>query len=204
MKDFKPDKTEVISSFTHGIIEICEGQSLDKDFETRSAVSLNEYKKMIYKKTAALLEMCCSIGARLAGADEKQIKAMSDYGKYLGMAFQITDDLLDITADEKEFGKVVGSDLLEGKKTFLFLAALEKARGSEKDRLLDVMKHKGIKKGEIGYYRELYTKLGVLKDAEREIIKYTKLALKNLHFLPDEEGKNLMKWIANYLINRNK
>ncbi|MHB8930325.1 MAG: polyprenyl synthetase family protein [Melioribacteraceae bacterium] len=204
LKDSKQHTAEIVSTFTRGVIEVCEGQSLDKEFEIRQSVSINEYKKMIYKKTAALAQMCCSVGAQLCGASKEQIKIVSDYGKNLGMAFQIQDDLLDIMAEENQFGKTVGSDLLEGKKTYLFLRALEKAKGKEKSALLNVIKKKGIERTEIDKYRNLYIKLDVLKDAEREIMKYTKLALKNLSQLPNDDGKNLMHWLANILINRDK
>lgn len=204
LKDSNHHTKEIVSSFTQGIIEVCEGQSLDKEFELRKSVSLQEYELMIYKKTAALAEMCCSIGAQIAGASRKDLKIVSDYGKNLGMAFQIQDDLLDVVGKENEFGKAIGSDLVEGKKTYLFLSALEKAKGKDKIDLLKVIAGKGIKRNEFEHYKNIYTKYGVLKNAEHEIIKYTKLALKNLNSLPNEEGRNLMYWLANVLINRNK
>jgi geranylgeranyl diphosphate synthase type II len=204
LKDCYENINSVVSIFTKGVVEVCEGQSLDKEFELRKRVSIPEYKRMIYKKTAALIETCCSIGAQLANADQKQLMAVSDFGRNLGMAFQIQDDLLDITAKESEFGKLIGGDLIEGKKTYLFLRALEKAKGKDKENLLKVVRQKGIKHREIQKYKNIYIKLGILKDAEREIEKYTKLALKNLSSLPNEEGKALMHWLANFLINRNK
>ena len=138
LKDCYENINSVVSIFTKGVVEVCEGQSLDKEFELRKSVSIPEYKRMIYKKTAALIETCCSIGAQLANADQKQLKAVSDFGRNLGMAFQIQDDLLDITAKESEFGKLIGGDLIEGKKTYLFLRALEKARGKDKENLLNI------------------------------------------------------------------
>ncbi len=202
--DCSSGRSDVISSFTQGIIEVCEGQSMDKEFEVRKNVSISEYKIMIYKKTAALLENCCKIGVQLADADRIIVKSLSEYGKNLGMAFQIQDDLLDIIADERKFGKKVGIDLVEGKKTFLFLRAFEKAKGADKKLLLDIVKNKGIKRSKIDIYRSLYSKLGVINDAEREILKYTKLAVRNLSVLPDNEGKDLLLWLANILIKRNK
>ena len=204
LKDCYENINSVVSIFTKGVVEVCEGQSLDKEFELRKRVSIPEYKRMIYKKTAALIETCCSIGAQLANADQKQLMVVSDFGRNLGMAFQIQDDLLDITAKESEFGKLIGGDLIEGKKTYMFLRALEKAKGKDKENLLKVVRQKGIKHREIQKYKNIYIKLGILKDAEREIEKYTKLALKNLSSLPNEEGKALMHWLANFLINRNK
>lgn len=204
LKDSKHYVKEVVSTFTQGIIEVCEGQSLDKEFEVRSIVTIKEYNEMIYKKTAALAQMCCSIGAQLGGASKKQVEIVSDYGKFLGMAFQIQDDLLDIMAKENELGKTVGNDLIEGKKTFLFLKALEKAKGKNRADLLKVVKQKGIHNSEIEKYRDIYLKLGVISDAEQEIMKYTKLALKNLSSLPNQEGINMMNWLANILTSRNK
>ena len=204
LKDTGNFNQESISTFTEGIIDVCEGQSLDKEFENRTDVTLKEYERMIYKKTAALAEICCSIGAQLSGGTRAQIKAVSNFGKYLGMAFQIQDDLLDITAEENEFGKTIGSDLLEGKKTFLFLKAFEKAKGKDKTDLIKVIVRKGIDNSQIEKYKNLYIKLGVITDAEREILKYTKLALRNLSTLPNQEGRDLMSWLANNLISRKK
>lgn len=204
LKDSKNNVNEIVTTFTKCIIEVCEGQSLDKEFEIRNNVVLKEYKEMIYKKTAALSKMCCVIGGQLVGAAMKEIKALSNYGKNLGMAFQIQDDLLDIIGEEKEFGKVTGSDLVEGKKTYLFLRALEKAKSDDKKMLLKLISEKGIERKEIGKYKNLYIRLGVLKDAKNEIERYTKLALKDLHILRNEEGQQLMNWLANVLIDRNK
>jgi len=204
LKDCKVNTKSIVSTFTKAVIEVCEGQSLDKDFEFRKNVSIAEYKKMIYKKTAALAEMCCSIGAQLCGASEKEINNVSNYGKNLGMAFQIQDDLLDIVGEESKFGKTIGSDLVEGKKTYLFLRALEKSNAGDRNELFKVVKLKGISPNEVQKYKQLYIKLEIIKDAEHEIMKYTKLALKNLSSLKDGEGKNLMIWLANALITRNK
>jgi len=204
LKDCHENINSIISTFTNGIVEVCEGQSLDKDFELWKNVSISDYKLMIYKKTAALIETCCSIGAQLGNASPENLKAVSAFGKNLGMAFQIQDDLLDITANESEFGKIIGGDLVEGKKTYLFLRTLEKAKGNDKKDILKVVRNKGIERSEILKYKNIYLKLGILKDAEHEIEKYTKLALNNLSSLPNEEGKILMHWLANFLINRNK
>lgn len=204
LKDSKKNVNQVVSTFTHGIIEVCEGQSLDKEFELRDKVSLNEYKVMIYKKTAALAEMCCVLGGQLAGGSKKEINALLGYGKNLGMAFQIQDDLLDIIGDEQEFGKKIGSDLIEGKKTYLFLRALQKAKGADEELLQKVILQKGIERSEIENYKNLYIRLGILKDAKKEIERYTKLAIESLTSLRNKEGQQLMIWLANALINRNK
>jgi len=204
LEDCKENAVDILKTFTNGIIEVCEGQSLDKEFETRNDVTLKEYKIMIYKKTASLAEMCCSIGAKIVGANNEYVKAAENFGKYLGMAFQIQDDLLDIIGEEDKFGKKIGSDLIEGKKTFLFIKALEKAKGKEKKLLLNLIKNKGIKPEEVNDYKNIYYSLNVIDDAQKEIVNYTRLALNNASKMPDIQGKELMIWLANSLIGRNK
>lgn len=204
LKDSHKNVHQVISVFTHGIIEVCEGQSLDKEFEIRKNVSLAEYKTMIYKKTAALAETCCAVGAYVGGGTKKQIAGLRDYGKYLGMAFQIQDDLLDITADQSKFGKKIGGDLIEGKKTYLFLKALELAKGKDKTMLLNVVKNKGIAESEVPAYRDLYMKLGVIDKARKEILNYTNKALKSVSGNSLREGQEILTWLAYTLINRSR
>ncbi|MDZ7623083.1 MAG: polyprenyl synthetase family protein [Ignavibacteriaceae bacterium] len=201
LKDCNGNAKEVISSFTHGLIEVCEGQSLDTDFELRKNVSLSEYIVMIKKKTAAMAEMCCRIGALLGGGTKAQVTALGNYGLNLGIAFQIQDDLLDISADEKEFGKTIGGDLVEGKKTFLFLEALEKSKGEDRKKLLKVIEKKGIRRNQVSGYKMIYEKLGVLDDARREIRNYTQSALRSINSL-NEENKKIFKWLADSLIYR--
>lgn len=204
LKDCTNNSKKIIETFTQGIIEVCEGQSLDKEFEIRKNVTIQEYKVMIFKKTAALAQMCCSIGAQIVNADKNTVGIVESYGKNIGMAFQIQDDLLDLLADEKEFGKKIGGDLIEGKKTYLFLKAFEKAKGGNRQKLQLMIKNKGIQIEEVEDYKNLYKKLGVLEDAGKEIEKYTKLALKNLHRLPDQNGAELLNSLAYALIGRNK
>lgn len=201
LKDCNGNAKEVISSFTQGLIEVCEGQSLDTDFELRKNVSLAEYIVMIKKKTAAMAEMCCRIGALLGGGTKAQVIALGNYGLNLGIAFQIQDDLLDISADEKEFGKTIGGDLVEGKKTFLFLEALEKSKGEDRKKLLNVIEKKGIRRNQVSGYKIIYEKLGVLDDARSEIRLYTLKALRSINSL-NEENKKIFKWLADSLIYR--
>jgi len=204
LKDCNGNAKEILKAFTQGLVEVCEGQSMDKDFELKQKVSIEEYLLMIKKKTAAMAEMCCKIGAYLGGGTEVEVKALSKFGKNIGIAFQIQDDLLDISADEKEFGKIVGGDLMEGKKTYLFLKALTKAKGEDKKLLEKVTGRKGIKQNQIKKYKLLYQKLGVMEDSRDEIINYTKKALFSLKILKNEDDREMFTWLANSLIERNK
>ena len=169
-----------------------------------TSITLSDYIKMIQKKTAAMLEMCCSLGARLGNGTPSEVKALSSFGRNIGIAFQIQDDLLDITAEETEFGKSIGGDLVEGKKTFLLVKALEKAKGKDRDKFTSLIKSKGIRRNQIGKYKELYVKLGVIDDAKKEIKKYTKRALRSLEVLKRREDREIFKWLADSLIKRMK
>jgi geranylgeranyl diphosphate synthase type II len=204
LKDSNRNTGTVIESFTNSIIEVCEGQSLDKEFEVRKKVSVDNYKLMIQKKTASLVEMCCSLGAQICGGNKQLIRQLQVYGRNLGLAFQIQDDLLDIIGDEKEFGKSVGIDLIEGKKTYLFLMAEQSAGRKDKQLLNKFIADKGIQKKEIKDFREMYERLGVLEETKKEVERYTRLALNSINKINNEEAKMLFNWLAMMLLDRKK
>jgi len=203
LKDCNGNAKNVIQSFTRGLVEVCEGQSMDTYFESKKNVNINDYIVMIKKKTAAMSEMCCNIGSSLGGGSKEEIKALSRFGLNLGIAFQIQDDLLDITADENVFGKSIGGDLVEGKKTYLFLKAFENARGEDKRLLKKVVDNKGISWKQVKKYKELYIKLGVLDQAGKAIRYYTNRSLSSLNILNDENQK-VFYWLADALIKRTR
>ncbi len=204
LKDGNGRTKDIFADFTKGLVEVCEGQSLDKEYETRQTLELKEYIGMIQKKTAAMLEMCCSLGARLGNGSPEVVKELSSFGRNIGIAFQVQDDLLDITADELEFGKKIGGDLMEGKKTYLLVKALEKAKGKDKELLKALIRSRGVKQGKVPGYKKLYEKLGVIDDAREEIKKYTGRALRSLKALKDSEDREIFKWLAESLIKRMK
>ena len=204
LKDSTRNTGAVIESFTHSIIEVCEGQSLDKEFELRKQVVLEDYKTMIRKKTAALVEMCCSLGAHICGGSKELIQQLQTYGRNLGLAFQIQDDLLDIIGDEKEFGKSVGIDLVEGKKTYLFLMAQQAASGKDRQLLNKFVNNKGISKNQIKEFKEMYERLGVIDKTRKEVERYTRLALNSINKIKNEEAKYLFNWLARMLLTRKK
>ncbi|MCL5031274.1 MAG: polyprenyl synthetase family protein [Bacteroidetes bacterium] len=203
LKDCDSNNKNILEAFTKGLVDVCEGQSLDKEFEISKEVSLEEYILMIQLKTAAMIEMCCKIGAMLGGGSEEEIKALAGFGKNIGIAFQIQDDLLDITGNENELGKFIGGDLVEGKKTFLFIKALERASGNDRKKLLNVINKKGILADEVESYKILYVKLNVLEEAKQEIKKFTNRALNSIKDLKIEHREHF-NWLADLLINRNK
>ncbi len=203
LKDCNGNTKAVLSAFTKGLLEVCNGQSIDKIFETTNNVSISDYIDMIKKKTASLFETCCKIGGLLGNGNDKEVKALSNYGKNLGIAFQIQDDLLDIIGDEKKLGKTIGGDLVEGKKTYLFIKALEKAKEKERKFLFKLVKNKGINKEQIPAFKEIYVKLGILEEAKNDIKNYSVKALNSLKIFKDED-RQIFRWLTDSLISRNK
>jgi geranylgeranyl diphosphate synthase type II len=203
LKDCNGNAKSVMNAFTKGLMEVCEGQSLDTDFESRNNVSINEYILMIKKKTAAMAEMCCRIGSILGGGNSRQINALSSFGLNLGIAFQIQDDLLDIIADENVFGKSIGGDLVEGKRTFLFIRALEKSKGDDKKKLLKVIINNGIRWSQVKSYKEIYIRLGVIDDAKDKIKYFSVKALKSLDRI-STKNREIFYWLTEGLIKRTR
>ncbi|MEN8192002.1 MAG: polyprenyl synthetase family protein [Bacteroidota bacterium] len=204
LKDCKNNTVNILNTFNQSVIDVCEGQSLDKEFETSEIVSIPEYLQMIKKKTGALIKMCCSIGAQIGDGTKEQIRALEKYGENLGLAFQLNDDLLDIVGDSKEFGKKVGGDLVEGKKTYLLLKVLEVANTRDKKEFQKIIKNNGVKWREINKYKELYKKYDIFEITAKEADKYTRRAINSLKGLPDSNEKEKLLWLANLLSKRNK
>jgi geranylgeranyl diphosphate synthase type II len=129
----------IISIFNRTASEVCEGQQLDMDFEKKDQVSLDAYLHMISLKTSVLLAASLQMGAVLGGAGEGNQKHLYEFGRKLGIAFQVQDDYLDCFGDPAKFGKQVGGDILSNKKTFLLLHALETAKGNQKEELVRLL-----------------------------------------------------------------
>jgi geranylgeranyl diphosphate synthase type II len=172
--------------FSPMVRRLCEGQMLDMAFARRTDVSAAEYMDMIDRKTGALLACSLELGATAAGAGEGDRTTLRRVGIDLGRAFQIQDDLLDLTASSASWGKPVGGDLIEGKRTWLLLTALERAEGEDRDAFERVLR------GEVGEagvddVRRRMEKLGVLADTRTAVIFHAEAALSGLATL-DETG----------------
>lgn len=204
LKDAGAKGGRAVSSFTTGLIEVCEGQSLDKEFELRQAVKVSEYITMITKKTAAMMQMCCELGAILSGAKEVYIQKMADYGRSLGIAFQIQDDLLDLLGDSGNTGKKCGGDLIEGKKTFLFLTALKNSSGADKKDLELFIRNKGISESEINHFRDIFERTGAIAKSKKEIVRYSTKALENLSIIKNKGKREFFHELTFSLIRREK
>ena len=172
---------KVLPFFNKMAIEICKGQQYDMDFEEREHVSVAEYIEMIRLKTAVLLGAALRLGALAAGAYDSDAQILDEVGQALGLAFQIQDDYLDVYGDEKTFGKPIGGDIMNGKKTLMLLytqAKLEREDRAELDRLMQLgQEHKEER---ISGVRRLYDKAGTPIYAQHEIERLTQEALMKL------------------------
>jgi geranylgeranyl diphosphate synthase type II len=165
--------------FSKTAAQVCEGQQYDMEFENRAEVKMEDYAKMIGLKTAVLIACSAKMGALIAGAPDKDCEALYRYGYELGMAFQVADDYLDAFGDEKVFGKPIGGDIVNKKKSWLTVRTLEKT--SDKKAFLEAMELPADtpeqKAAKIAKVKAIYVACGVDKDAKAEIVRYSERAM---------------------------
>ncbi|MDH7514752.1 MAG: polyprenyl synthetase family protein [Bacteroidota bacterium] len=196
------DIRKLVDVFTQGMIEVCEGQSYDKEFESAPSVTEEEYLMMIGKKTGRLVAMSAELGALIGNGDDRQRVALARYATALGCAFQIQDDLLDVTGDERSFGKCVGGDILEGKKTYLLVSAMNTAEGKDRDILMHVAGRRSPWPGIVEEVTEIYRRLGVIERARERVRQDTESAIRALGDLPPGRGRDMLTWMAGMLLER--
>ncbi len=163
---------KIYTLFNKTALQICEGQQYDMDFETRNDVSLEEYIKMISFKTAVLLASSLKTGAIISKASKQDEQLIYDFGFNLGIAFQLQDDYLDAFGNEN-FGKKVGGDIQENKKTFLYLKTLELASEKDKEALLVLSSNKEKAESKVEKVKKLYLKYKIPELSIGEIENYT-------------------------------
>lgn len=202
-----PKAAETVGLLSKVMLEICEGQQYDMDFETQTEVTIPEYLEMIRLKTAVLLATSLEMGAVVAGASEADRRHLYDFGIAIGMAFQLMDDLLDCYSDVKVFGKVTGGDIVENKKTMMYLKALELATNDEKRTLELLYSRKDILDAQekVGKVMAIYDRLHVKEAVERLMVEYYRqadLCLDKVN-LPEDRKVPLRAYAA-MLSGRNK
>lgn len=197
----------VFPVFNKFAIEVCEGQQYDMNFETRSNVTIEEYIKMITLKTSVLLGGAMKIGGLAGNSSKEDADNLYDFGKYLGVSFQLQDDYLDLYGDPLKFGKRIGGDVVANKKTFLTLKAFGKAKGQDLEQLNSLYSKTDLsnpaEEEKINTVRDIFNKLGVVNDMKSEINDYYKLALKSLSKVSVADDKKIeLKSFAEKLIQR--
>lgn len=191
----------LLTLFNRTAREVCEGQQLDIDFERSTEVQLDAYLHMITLKTSVLLAASLQMGAMLGGASEGNCEHLYAFGKNLGIAFQIQDDYLDAFGDPEKFGKEVGGDIRQNKKTFLLLHALEVASPSQKKELLELMQQNPSDK--VARVLDIFRSCGVEAWANELKEKYWQLSLQHLESIAVlSNRKQPLLELARYLLQR--
>ncbi|WP_222982937.1 polyprenyl synthetase family protein [Flagellimonas meishanensis] len=194
---------ELSKLFSQTAIEVCEGQQYDVDFETRWDVTIPEYLKMIEYKTSVLVAAALKMGAIVANAPKEDAEAIYGFGKNLGIAFQLQDDYLDAFGDPKTFGKQVGGDIMENKKTFLYLTSIGKGTKEQRESLLHLYSIKPKDPtAKVETVKSIFEECGAVEATKAEIKSFTQKAFDTLERMRLSEankglllqfGKNLMQ-----------
>lgn len=197
---------DLLDIFNQTALEICEGQQYDMNFANQKNVSLDEYLRMIELKTSVLIGASMQLGAICGGASTEDARKLYEFGRNLGIAFQIKDDYLDVYADQEVFGKTIGGDIAENKKTFLLIKALELAKDDDAEIL-----HKAVTRQiadvdiRIEMVKMVYDNLNIEGITKEAITNYSNKAFENLESVNiANERKNELKALAIGLMNREK
>jgi len=193
---------DLLKLFSKTALEVCEGQQYDMNFETQLVVSVNEYINMITFKTAVLLGCSLQMGSICANANTTNQNHIYEFGKNIGIAFQILDDVLDVYATDNKFGKQVGGDIISNKKTFLLLKAFELASVDQNKSLSQLLLSSNMME-KVEQVTKIYNDLNIKNIATNEANKYTEIALTHLKDIEaNEDKKESLKQFAFHLLNR--
>jgi geranylgeranyl diphosphate synthase, type II len=194
----------LLKLFSKTALEVCEGQQFDVDFESRDDVTIPEYLKMIEYKTAVLVAAAMKMGAIIAETSEENANLIYNFGLNLGLAFQLQDDYLDAFGNPETFGKQVGGDIIENKKTYLYLKAIEFSKPEEKEQLLhyfSIQPKDNLNK--INAVREIFNATGASVATQKSIHDFTLKAFETLEKMNiSEDKKAVLKAFGENLMER--
>lgn len=192
--------SKILRLFNETLLKVCEGQALDKEFEKRSRIGVNDYIDMISKKTAWLFKLACQIGAILGGGSDKNVRQMAQFGNLLGIGFQIQDDLLDYIGEEKMMGKKVGSDLKLNKKTYVTLKYQEYI---EKDKSLNTRYPDSFTKFQnISDIQNVIVTLGIAQETQELVNQYIDNALNLIKKITSQDKQQKLSRLVQILQQR--
>lgn len=194
-----------VSELNQTLLVLAEGQYLDISFEQTMDVSLGDYQAMIERKTAALMGSALWLGAYLASNDTEMSEHYRMFGRGLGVAFQIQDDILGIWGDPKETGKTAGDDILRKKKTLPLLFALGAAQDEHRNRLIEIYRSSNVSKATIKEVKEILARVGAREYAEEKAREWYENSLRHLEAAkPEQEAGQRLRMLASALLNRSR
>lgn len=186
--------------FSQAMLEICEGQALDMEFEQRESVPVDEYLDMVGKKTGRLLGLACQLGALITTDDEQVVTNLKYFGIELGQAFQIQDDLLEISSDVKNMGKSLDSDILAGKKTYPMILALSEMKETEKQPFMEFLKSNLRDRAAVIAAFQQYS---AIDRSRQKVTELLNRAMERLHALPGS-AEEYLKYAVKMISNRQR
>jgi len=183
---------------------VLEGQGIELNWYKENRFDINEkdYFEMVSGKTGALIGACCNVGAFLGGGNEKQRKSLREFGEKIGIAFQIQDDILNIIGEEKKYGKEIGGDISEGKRTLMVIYALKKATKEDKERLIQILSERTKDQGKINEAIGILKKYNSHEYARKHAEKLINDAKEKLKTLPKNEASERLLELADFFIKR--
>ncbi len=196
------NNTKVMDVITQTTLLMSEGEVLQLLNLDNFSLNETEYEEVIFRKTAVLISACCEVGAILGGAKEKERLQLKNFGKYLGLAFQIVDDLLDYLSEET--GKDLGKDFKEGKVTLPVIYALQSTNEEEKKTLLELLKNPSVEQKDFKTAKKIIEKNQGFSKSKEKAKLYINLAKDSLKGLPENLYKDLLLFISDYLLERKK
>ncbi len=198
------DIANMVAQLSRACTEICEGQAIDIGFASSSKLPKGQdYIDMIGKKTAALFDVSCTLGA-LSAPDHSplDIANLSSYGRNIGIAFQLVDDLIGVIGDPKLTGKAAGNDIREGKKTYPILLAISRANEEDKDKIRKVFGFKNASATDIREAAKLISDIGIEHDVRNTARKYMNEALRSIESYANSDAKRLLQFSADFVVGR--
>jgi geranylgeranyl diphosphate synthase type II len=195
---------EILTLFTETALKVCEGQQYDMNFEKRNDVRVDEYLKMITMKTAVLIAASLKLGAMVGGASPADSDHMYEFGKNIGIAFQLKDDILDVYGDTSKFGKKIGSDITANKKTFLLLEALETADAQSRQKLTTLFSTKKVdNEAKIAEVIRLFDRLGIKEKAEAKSWEFYNAGIQEFNLVRIKDSdKEALRGLVHQLMER--
>ncbi len=195
-------RVELVAILAKAVRMLADGQQMDMDFEKRESVGPDEYLEMIERKTAVLYSAAAQGGAIVGGGSKAQQESLFEYGRLIGLGFQIWDDVLDLRSDKETFGKPVLNDIKNGKKTLIVVHALENMKGDDKKAFLEVLGKKDASEEELLAAKALLEKSGSIDYASLIANEFVTKAKECLGVLKDSPHKNALRSLADFMLSR--
>ena len=194
----------VMETLARSTVSMTEAEVFQLELKRSGTTSEADYLRIITHKTASFISACCRIGALLGGSPPELIEALTRYGLDIGVAFQISDDALDFIADQDRFGKAIGADLREGKRTLPLIAMLERARPAELERVRALLRHRTLEPAELEEIRRLVLEHEGVEYARARAHAYAQAAKADLEPFPPSEARDTLVLVADFVVDRDR